>query len=715
MVYTPNPGLPSGLSERWWSTWSPARKGASVMESLERDQGEEWIGSWDNVGLYEGNNKIQNYQSLSVNLTTHRLILIPDSNDDNFPSSSSNAIRIPCLQSHLSHVRQTEFYTGFIRSSPKITLFLGSVSLPTSKVQEGTGSSSVSRDTPPSDEGTSVNASGSRFGSGSTMGASMPGGQGEISSWTCRVCGYVNQNTGLNKSASKCALCGIPYRSQTFSQTSSNPPSRSLTPLSIPTPSSSTVMTPMTSTATTSSPLSGVGVGGQSSRNGNGNGNGNESSPSTAMAGQEHKNEEEIACPACTFLNSPFLRNCEICSTPLPPTRLNTTSRPRAETTRAAGSSTTTVAAAGAGSGVEGKMDIVRLSFRKGGSQEVYKRLKAVLGDKAWEKERGGGVVRLGTGERDSGGGRAAAGIDGILQSIDLNAKAQDEHMQSAFADLEALMLRAGEMVRLAQSLNNKLTQTQTTSSSSTGGGSGGRPSEEEATMIRTSLVQLGLAAPALTKEMVRDERRYREGLAKELGGLLTGSQGMGELKEGLMVGEKGRGVIGLDEVWGLWMRARGVALLAPSTLIDTLPFLPQHTSPSIQSLTLPSSLRVLHTPTYSTPVILYRTIDRLTPTVASIPSPSPPSDEQESETKEKSFSIFEFASIESLPVGLAQEFLEMMETYDSTSTSTSTSSTGGGGAGGGLVRDDQASQGEGGARWYRDIITSWPLSEINV
>ena len=67
--------------------------------------------------------------------------------------------------------------------------------------------------------------------------------------------------------------------------------------------------------------------------------------------------------------------------------------------------------------------------------------------------------------------------------------------------------------------------------------------------------MQLGLPAPALTQDMVRDDRAYHEGLAKELGTLLSGRDG----KPGLMVGEGSRGVIGLDEVWGLWMRARGV------------------------------------------------------------------------------------------------------------------------------------------------------------
>ena len=96
--------------------------------------------------------------------------------------------------------------------------------------------------------------------------------------------------------------------------------------------------------------------------------------------------------------------------------------------------------------------------------------------------------------------------------------------------------------VKLAQSLNAKLATSSSTS-------------DEETTLIRSSLVQLGLPSPALTQDMAKDQERYHDGLARELGQLLTGHEG----RAGLMVGSEARGVIGLDEVWGLWMRARGV------------------------------------------------------------------------------------------------------------------------------------------------------------
>lgn len=133
-----------------------------------------------------------------------------------------------------------------------------------------------------------------------------------------------------------------------------------------------------------------------------------------------------------------------------------------------------------------------------------------------------------------------------------LDSQTSDQHMQSAFQDLEILMVRAGEMVKLAQSLDAKLTAQQASATAP-------KPTEEEATLIRSSLVQLGLPTPALTQDMVRDQRKYHEGLAGELGVLLAGK----ESREGLMTARSGgRGVIGLDEAWVLWQRARGVGTL---------------------------------------------------------------------------------------------------------------------------------------------------------
>jgi len=244
----------------------------------------------------------------------------------------------------------------------------------------------------------------------------------------------------------------------------------------------------------------------------------------------------------------------------------------------------------------------------------------------------------------------------------------------------------------MAQSLNAKLATS-------------GSSSDEETTLIQSSLVQLGLPAPALTQDMVKDQNKYHDGLARELGQLLTGHDAT--KRGGLMVGPEGRGVIGLDEVWGLWMRARGVctslhclkcpgvliiALLPPSTLMTILPRLSSHSSPPINLLVLPSTLNVLHTPSYAPPAILGRLVSRL--------NPEDHLTNGSSEPTEKSVSLLEIAGQENLPIGLAKELMESIEQLNPPEGVREPI---------GLVRDDQA-VGDGGVRWYRDLISGWEL-----
>lgn len=69
--------------------------------------------------------------------------------------------------------------------------------------------------------------------------------------------------------------------------------------------------------------------------------------------------------------------------------------------------------------------------------------------------------------------------------------------------------------------------------------------------MIHSALVQLGLAAPAVTQDMVQSEAEYHRELARELSHLLLGDA----TRDGLLAKRK---LLALDEVWGFWNRARG-------------------------------------------------------------------------------------------------------------------------------------------------------------
>ncbi|KAL1408761.1 Vacuolar protein-sorting-associated protein 36 [Vanrija albida] len=587
--------IPAGLNADYWSTFD-LPPGAGVSEVLA--EGEAWIGGWDGVGLYEGwvvplvaayasNNKVPAYETLSVHLTTHRLILVPE-----------GGAKTRALDAPLSAVRQTEFYMGFMRSSPKITLFLGRSPVP--EPSRASLSISSSSSLPP------------------PVTAPVPA----AASWTCGVCGFPNPLPpgpgNAPPPATKCQLCGVAYAT-----------SRSMSP------PATRAGTPASAAASPAEPVP---------------------TPSPAPPPEPAASSDQVACPACTFLNHKYLSHCEICGTGLPKASGGDKKVDRQEPKPPAGPE---------------KHDVVRLSFRKGGEKEAYRRLKGVLSDKVWERVAAGPPRRQASG--DENGDKPGAGIDAIMKAISLDARAHDEGMQDAFKDLEVLMVRAGEM-----NLNAKL--------SAAGAGAA---SEEEATLVRSSLVQLGLRAPALTQDMADSEQGYLRGLAHELGGILTGRtrhEPQSTIhRDGLML-QPGHGVIALDTVWGLWMRARGIALLPPITLMNVIFFLPGHTSPSIRSLTLPSGLMVLHTPMYAPPVLLARLVERMSP--------------RDDDGAEVGMSIIDIAAVEGLPIGLATELVEMIGTRAPAS-------------GIGIVCDDQTGPGEGGRKWYRDIISGWPLEGV--
>jgi hypothetical protein len=140
--------------------------------------------------------------------------------------------------------------------------------------------------------------------------------------------------------------------------------------------------------------------------------------------------------------------------------------------------------------------------------------------------------------------------LDGLVRGVESSAQSAQLDMDDALKDLDALMVKAREMVRLAGELNDRLTTVSELNASS------GGAEPDTATFIRSSLAQLGLrmADVPVTLDMARDEKRWYEQLARELAAVLQGTGG----KSGAgMMGD--RGIIPLDEVWGGWNRVRGV------------------------------------------------------------------------------------------------------------------------------------------------------------
>ncbi|KAF5376388.1 hypothetical protein D9757_008654 [Collybiopsis confluens] len=222
---------------------------------------------------------------------------------------------------------------------------------------------------------------------------------------------------------------------------------------------------------------------------------------------------------------------------------------------------------------------MIKLSFRKGGDKAFYTALKRSLKGQAWEVNA---ISTRPSNANTAGNGTSVrSGISGIMHAVETRAQTQDTHMSDALKDLEALMVKAKDMVKLAGELNERLTAV--------------------SAAPHPRLLGLAMENTPVTMDMIKDERIWVEELARELGGVLQGSRTGTRASEGTGGGMmKRRGIIALDEVWGGWNRARGVALIPPSTLVLVLPHLPTYTNPPIRALELPSSLKVLHAPEYA-------------------------------------------------------------------------------------------------------------------
>jgi ESCRT-II complex subunit VPS36 len=166
-----------------------------------------------------------------------------------------------------------------------------------------------------------------------------PSGDSEqtFENWECEVCGYRNP-PGLSPAAARiCGLCGVPRSSAPIPVAS----------LSIPRHLSSSLPSSTVSSSFSLSP-----------------------------ATQDNSNIELTACPACTYLNDPSLRSCEICSTDLPSTSARSVMRSEPSSRPVTPDSDDESTAA---------TRMVKISFRKGGDKAFYTVLKRSLKSKIWE------------------------------------------------------------------------------------------------------------------------------------------------------------------------------------------------------------------------------------------------------------------------------------------------------------------------------------------
>jgi len=196
--------------------------------------------------------------------------------------------------------------------------------------------------------------------------------------------------------------------------------------------------------------------------------------------------------------------------------------------------------------------DSVKISFRGGGAQIFYERLKGSMTQRKWLLQNAPPPPKSGhlmdDGQSSSGQSspkHKTVGIAGLEQR-GMNMRKNNEFIiGNAFEDLEALMASAKDVVALAERLARQ----------NSAGGEG--ISVEENAILAESASQLGLVT---TKDIVgggSSQSLYLSELARNLAEFLT-DDSRGVLKrEG--------GIITLVDLWAMFNRARGgVELVSP-------------------------------------------------------------------------------------------------------------------------------------------------------
>ncbi|KAG8827397.1 hypothetical protein FRC19_003546 [Serendipita sp. 401] len=513
----------------------------------------------DNVGLYDGNVKAPHHQQGSVYITSHRWFYI----DSAHPRRNSLAFK-------LLDITHIEYYGGFLTSSAKITIFFHPRSAASILISPGEPNKAGANSANPNP----ISSSGNGFVHQPPQSyAVSPSSSGTTFKWECEICGNKNVSTGLVPSA-VCELCGVP-RSSTMDTSTAGPSSLYPQSRNIPQSSSNHGLSrgrgdaTFTSKSLPTSVVSTPGRGPSPSNDPSVTSTGG--SRSTELRPQEDDDPDaQVPCSACTFLNYPSLRNCEICGTPLPKWQRRTS-------TSIIGSKKMNSEPSSRPSSPHRDKemnDMVRISFRKGGDKALHAALKGALEAKVWQVVEPTLPVKNRT------------GIHGLVEFRRTKEETTNANMQAALQDMDAFMKQAGEMMALAESFNRSLREHEASRQ---------KLPEDARFIIDSSMARLGLisAVPASASSAGKGDDTWLDGLVKELAIVLLGPNGDG----GFM---KNRGMVGLDEVWGAWNRARGVDLLPPSTFMQVLQLLPQHTRNQLLTRSFHSNLKVVHTPWYS-------------------------------------------------------------------------------------------------------------------
>ncbi|OJD37378.1 vacuolar protein sorting protein [Diplodia corticola] len=457
----------------------------------------------DAVGLYEGKYKIPDYQDGHAYLTSHRVCYV----DNKEPRKSSVAVS-------LKDVERPEFYAGFLKSSPKVTVYPKPNKRPNLAATRGpvpiSGSSAgySPASTPP------------RHGSPLRPLPTTPAPPPSASAtWVCPICSFSNPVpsnfdpalANTNTPLPPCLACGL------------KPPLVHLIKAAIAANRQVQAELPGSQRASEcpSTPASARITG---------------SSPSAAA----------FQCPRCTFQNHPSLLSCEMCGASLvnavnKRTDINHSPIHRNE------SPAPVLSGAPIGDDIP---ECIKFSFRAGGGPIFFERLKGALLQRKWLLQSAPPIPRpieSSTPSQSPGDlpiRNKAVGIGG-LERRGIEQRQNNEIMiGSAFEDLEALMTSAKEIIALAEQFASQANL------------NGNGNSEADAALAQSASA-LGLVT---TKDMLGSgsDTLYISELSRNLAEFLTDD------RKGILKREGG--IMSLVDLWAVFNRARGgVELVSPT------------------------------------------------------------------------------------------------------------------------------------------------------
>ncbi|KAJ2907306.1 eap30 vps36 family protein [Zalerion maritima] len=475
------------------------------------------------VGLYQGKFKLPSQQNGKVYLTSHRICYVDNAD------AKKNSLAIA-----LKGVERYDFYSGFLRSSPKVILYL--------KLTRNRGA-----------------VHSNRIGSPARMGASSPVNRSDSpyippieapsvnsATWVCTICSFSNtvprgfdpKTATIHTPLDPCKACGIkPTLAHVLKATITNATGRQAlgSPISSPRPSS-IAGTPLSAGSAQGTPIM--------------------SPTPSAFLQQGSTNEDgKFNCPRCTFSNHPSLLNCEVCGAPLVSDNLPAGLGQASARTESPGPTLSSPTGKPVGPTYnEDSREPIKISFRggNGGEKIFYERFKSAMVQRKWIA---GGAPPVpganvsaetyapdGTASPQPAGQQRvrAAGVAGLEQRVGNQRSYNERAIGTAFEDLQSLMASAKDIIALAE---NFARQTNGTGS--------------EASLAAESATQLGIVA---TKDITggsNSESLYLSELSRNIAEYL--------MDDSRSVLKKAGGIITLVDLWAMFNRARGgVELVSP-------------------------------------------------------------------------------------------------------------------------------------------------------